>query len=1022
MWEVVASTLGLEADASGRAVEGAGLAKLRARAMLLSLENIGGRQAAWPMAVQQAAWRDRAKAQGRMVRPLALGDRVASRVKGAPRSMLAERAADLESLSARLVGRESVEQKRLEPRWIIESSSSFAAAPKAPPAAGALLAMVPSLEAFSGVFQEVFGAAESGAGALGEVAPEDIGCPACRGQRGGRARGEPCRLGPLLRDGGGGVLIAAAAMHIRARRAEGVAWVMLAAALADEAGGQGLASAGFREEREGWGRAPLEGVGSLRGKGACWPVGARERCGLRAPVIVPMSTAFAKKPPGEARGFYAASVDIGSSRAPFALAATSAWRVGALGVEARRAQIAICELQASPRARAEKQGRELLKMTVELDGCRCQLQRSSADPAVWAARDQETDQTLGLLLARVGDFILVGPKGLVEDLNAAASEALMIGERALRYWAGSRGFGLLCAAGSAGDTEETDEIVLEVYTDASMGEAGAQSVAAPATFGQVVDCRSTRQAVGPFSTAKAEVEENAVGETMLAATRATLESLGSLVSPEMLVDSAAANLAPSGQGLWTARPLTTKARAVRSRAQRGFLMITQVGTADQRADGLTKSGGPKAVAISSAPVRAAQRAAPAEQQRARRARGAGRRVRARAMGGSLAPACAAEHPLARCAPEWASGDAPDGVCGRGRRRAGGKFVDPNFRLEATTWIRLPDLLEMNGCLEAGDLEGTPRLVWDDCIEPGDLTQGGLGNCWLVFPHAVRELFVEVDVARGRYVVRLYDMDRAAWENVEVDDFIPCTREEDWSRLKVTSGADGGRRYRHEDVYDQRGRKKVPGKWAVAKFVGCYAHLAGGSEPYALSAFTGFPLVYCFARPPAGADEAKAALGRWDRHGSQHFGRGVTGHALAEVDGAEAPLNDREMWAKVIKYEAQNYLMTSSITKFQQPESTRGFFRPDGLVLGHAYSLISGKTAVKSNGDVVSLVLLRNPHGDVTESEDGVFDSHWRGAWCNGSANWVKHPEVAVQASGIFTPPIRPNLPSVLLRHAGPTDV
>lgn len=400
----------------------------------------------------------------------------------------------------------------------------------------------------------------------------------------------------------------------------------------------------------------------------------------------------------------------------------------------------------------------------------------------------------------------------------------------------------------------------------------------------------------------------------------------------------------------------------------------------------------------------------------------------------LLSGCAPENPLAKCTPEWVSAerDRNDGkfldstfkpsAASLGTPKPGRQFVDER-KLAAATWIRLPALLDMNGCIDDDDAQGEPHLAWEDCIEPGDLTQGGLGNCWLVaaiaalaeFPNAVRELFVETDAARGRYVVRLYDMDRAAWENVEIDDYIPCTREDDWSRLAYTQGADGTRRYRHEDIYDSKGRKRVPGKWvplfgrptrnrvwalllekAMAKFVGCYAHLAGGSEPYALSAFTGFPLVYCFARPAEDAAESRAVLSRWDRHGSQHFGRGVTGHAFVEIEGAKTPLNDKEMWAKLIKYEAQNYLMTSSITKFEQPQTSQGFFRPDGLVLGHAYSMISGKTAVKSNGDIVSLVLLRNPHGEVSECEDGVFASHWTGPWCNGCASWERHPEVAVQ--------------------------
>ena len=58
---VVTSTPGFEADANGRAEKGVGLTKLRARAMLLSFENIiEDRQAVWPMGSMRhgvAAWR-----------------------------------------------------------------------------------------------------------------------------------------------------------------------------------------------------------------------------------------------------------------------------------------------------------------------------------------------------------------------------------------------------------------------------------------------------------------------------------------------------------------------------------------------------------------------------------------------------------------------------------------------------------------------------------------------------------------------------------------------------------------------------------------------------------------------------------------------------------------------------------------------------------------------------------------------------------------------------------------------------
>jgi hypothetical protein len=214
-------------------------------------------------------------------------------------------------------------------------------------------------------------------------------------------------------------------------------------------------------------------------------------------------------------------------------------------------------------------------------------------------------------------------------------------------------------------------------------------------------------------------------------------------------------------------------------------------------------------------------------------------------------------------------------------------------------------------------------------------------------------------------------------------------------------------------------KKVPGKWvplfgraagnkvwalllekAMAKFVGSYARLSGGAEPYALTAFTGFPIVYCFVRPSLDPPEdTQAALGQWQWCGAQYIGRDSPGQCYASVPNAPPALGDQEMWGKLLEYDARNYVMTASITRYTQPEDQRGYYRPDGLVLGHAYSLIAGKLAATGSGETVRLVMLRNPHGE--SQEDGEITTCWQGDWSDGSELWERHPEVATQAG--FSP-------------------
>mmetsp|Transcript_131796 Transcript_131796/g.409715 ORF Transcript_131796/g.409715 Transcript_131796/m.409715 type:complete len:577 (+) Transcript_131796:94-1824(+) len=397
--------------------------------------------------------------------------------------------------------------------------------------------------------------------------------------------------------------------------------------------------------------------------------------------------------------------------------------------------------------------------------------------------------------------------------------------------------------------------------------------------------------------------------------------------------------------------------------------------------------------------------------------------------------------LASCAPEFAGwlgghGDRsgrfvdesfPPGAASLGVPKPGRSFL-PEEKLARVRWIRLPELLRMNGWLSESELMGEPRLDWDS-IEPSDLAQGWIGNCWFIasvaalaeFPGAVQRLFVEADAAAGRYVVRLYDMDRAAWEHVEVDDHIPCSHEADWSAVEHTVDGAGGWVYRYEDLYNGQGLLKVPGIWAplfgrpkgskvwalllekaMAKFVGSYALLAGGSEPYALTAFTGFPLVYCFSRPPLDQEGTQAELGCWDWRGVQHLGRDTTGHGCTDVPGAPPSLKDTRMWAKLAEYNTRSFLMTASITKYARPETQAGYFREDGLVLGHAYSLLAVRCAFDSSGEAVKLLLLRNPHGEYAAAADGARVSQWNGAWSDGSPCWEEHPEVAAQLGCALT--------------------
>uniref|UniRef100_A0A0G4IAI3 Calpain catalytic domain-containing protein n=1 Tax=Chromera velia CCMP2878 TaxID=1169474 RepID=A0A0G4IAI3_9ALVE len=117
------------------------------------------------------------------------------------------------------------------------------------------------------------------------------------------------------------------------------------------------------------------------------------------------------------------------------------------------------------------------------------------------------------------------------------------------------------------------------------------------------------------------------------------------------------------------------------------------------------------------------------------------------------------------------------------------FSDPEFpasdaslgpacveRFAEREWIRASHLAVSNS-------NGDTRMnkLFDE-INPADLRQGQLGNCWLIaalacvaeFPGKIENLFETKRFSReGKYAIRLYDVAIGQWVTLVIDDFIPC---------------------------------------------------------------------------------------------------------------------------------------------------------------------------------------------------------------------------------------------------------
>ncbi|XP_063622600.1 calpain-D [Cydia splendana] len=289
---------------------------------------------------------------------------------------------------------------------------------------------------------------------------------------------------------------------------------------------------------------------------------------------------------------------------------------------------------------------------------------------------------------------------------------------------------------------------------------------------------------------------------------------------------------------------------------------------------------------------------------------------------------------------------------------GEPYVDESFPAH-------PRSLYYNGSGESGaaarwlrphqiHVDGSHRLPWRVYRDPrpSDISQGVLGNCWLLSALAVlaeraslvRGVVVRGEPSVGAYQLRLCKDGR--WLTVTVDDLLPCNK-------------------KGHLVYSQAKRKQL---WvpliekAVAKLHGCYEALVSGRAIEGLCTLTGAPCE------------------------SVSLQAGGAGGA-----GGGAPLEqlDRDLvWAQLLSSRQASFLMGASCgggnMKVDEEEYQRLGLRPR-----HAYSVLD----VVEVAGPVRLLRLRNPWGHYT----------WRGAWAGHCPRWTPEMRRAVRQSAPSDP-------------------
>jgi len=274
-------------------------------------------------------------------------------------------------------------------------------------------------------------------------------------------------------------------------------------------------------------------------------------------------------------------------------------------------------------------------------------------------------------------------------------------------------------------------------------------------------------------------------------------------------------------------------------------------------------------------------------------------------------------------------------------------------------------------LPARRLGDPTEAVLFDQVKPQDIRQGSLGDCWLMSvlsclaaqPSRIKRLFNTKHLTDdGKYEISLFDLDKKAWEQVVIDEYIPCKLVK--GEPKASYAQPVG-----EELWVLLMEK------AIAKFCGSYGALAGGSASWALSVLTGEMDLVCYIKKPDGLWKlCRASKDNFKKGGRVPYCRSWLGYKNDKY-----PLD--KVYEVLSQDTAENFAVTCSI-KGQVPEAAEEANK-NGLYTRHEYSLLKVLDEQLDDGTPMRFVILRNPWGML----------EWRGDWGDRSDLWNQNPKL-----------------------------
>jgi hypothetical protein len=297
----------------------------------------------------------------------------------------------------------------------------------------------------------------------------------------------------------------------------------------------------------------------------------------------------------------------------------------------------------------------------------------------------------------------------------------------------------------------------------------------------------------------------------------------------------------------------------------------------------------------------------------------------------------------------------------------------------------------------------PNLKIIGDVDPSDVNQGTVGDCWLLsgisslaeFDGAVKHLFRKTKnldkMPRGdgpnMYTITLWDL--STWKEVDVvvDERL-CVAADGSGQLLASRPSEDGELW---VCYLEKALAAHCGGWDKITGGQCthaWALMTGCKEQYTISKNAKTGKYACFAK-------YNPRTKKWAEHAnSPHDGdQTIFRVAWPSVGGGgdiDKELNEDELFMKLCAWDKVNYIVGAGTTGASDKQST------GGMVDNHAYSVIESVNNVAGTG--IGLIKVRNPWGKG-EIEDGMFDDDGPG--------WDKYPQIkkalnpVVADDGIF---------------------